>query len=130
MWFDRLSLSVACDTVFFLSAEPFRGPAGRELSHTGRERLRRPREGQLISNTKYRPIRRVQQDGPADDHQYTHAIARHQSIEGKSDAGRSSGNRYIGKGLTPDLEVGARGGPGLTDDSPRWFINAGLGWRF
>ena len=39
----------------------------------------------------------------------------------------SAGASYL---LTPDLEVGVRGGPGLTDDSPNWFINAGFGWRF
>jgi hypothetical protein len=41
---------------------------------------------------------------------------------------------YISAGgsvrLTPDVEVGVRGGHGLTDESARWFINAGFGCRY
>jgi hypothetical protein len=39
----------------------------------------------------------------------------------------SGGVSYL---LTPDLEVGVRGGPGLNDQSAFWFVNAGFGWRF
>jgi hypothetical protein len=39
----------------------------------------------------------------------------------------SGGASYL---ITPDLEVGVRGGPGLNDQSARWFVNAGFGWRF
>ena len=39
----------------------------------------------------------------------------------------SAGASYL---LTPDLEVGVRGGPGLNDQSAFWFVNAGFGWRF
>lgn len=39
----------------------------------------------------------------------------------------SPGTHYL---LTPNLEVGTRVGFGLTDDSPRFFSNVGLAWRF
>ena len=43
-------------------------------------------------------------------------------------------NHYLSAGasylLTPDLEVGVRGGVGLNDEAPRGFINAGFGWRY
>jgi hypothetical protein len=39
----------------------------------------------------------------------------------------SGGASYL---ITPDLEIGVRGGPGLNDQSARWFINAGFGWRY
>jgi hypothetical protein len=39
----------------------------------------------------------------------------------------SGGASYL---ITPDLEIGVRGGPGLNDESPFWFVNAGFGWRF
>jgi hypothetical protein len=32
--------------------------------------------------------------------------------------------------VTPDLEVGVRVGWGLNDQSARFFVNAGLGWRY
>jgi hypothetical protein len=32
--------------------------------------------------------------------------------------------------LTPDLEIGFRVGWGLNDQSARFFVNTGLGWRF
>ena len=32
--------------------------------------------------------------------------------------------------VTPDLEVGFRFGWGLNDDSPKFFNNVGVGWRF
>lgn len=39
----------------------------------------------------------------------------------------SSGTHYL---LTPNLELGARVGWGLTDDAPNFFTNVGIGWRF
>ncbi len=39
----------------------------------------------------------------------------------------SSGTHYL---LTPNLELGLRVGWGLTDDSPDFFTNVGIGWRF
>jgi hypothetical protein len=39
----------------------------------------------------------------------------------------SPGVHYL---MTPDLEVGFRLGWGLNDQSARFFVNAGLGWRF
>jgi hypothetical protein len=43
-------------------------------------------------------------------------------------------NHYLSAGasylLTPDLEVGVRGGVGLNDEAPRAFVNAGFGWRY
>lgn len=42
--------------------------------------------------------------------------------------------QYLSPGIhflvTPDLEVGVRGGWGLNDDSARFFVNTGLGLRF
>lgn len=42
--------------------------------------------------------------------------------------------QYISPGIhflvTPDLELGVRGGWGLNDDSARFFVNTGLGIRF
>jgi hypothetical protein len=39
----------------------------------------------------------------------------------------SPGIHYL---ITPNLEVGVRVGWGLNDQSPRFFANAGFGWRF
>jgi hypothetical protein len=39
----------------------------------------------------------------------------------------SAGGSYL---ITPDIEIGVRGGPGLNNDAARWFVNAGIGWRF
>lgn len=39
----------------------------------------------------------------------------------------SSGTHYL---LTPNLELGARVGWGLTNDAPNFFSNVGIGWRF
>jgi hypothetical protein len=39
----------------------------------------------------------------------------------------SPGIHYL---ITPDLEVGIRAGWGLNDQSARFFVNAGVGWRF
>jgi hypothetical protein len=39
----------------------------------------------------------------------------------------SPGVHYL---VTPDLEIGVRFGWGLNDDSPRFFNNVGVGWRF
>lgn len=39
----------------------------------------------------------------------------------------SPGAHYL---VTPDLELGVRLGWGLSDDSARFFMNAGFGWRF
>jgi hypothetical protein len=39
----------------------------------------------------------------------------------------SPGVHYL---VTPDLEVGTRFGWGLNDQAPRFFVNAGLGWRY
>lgn len=33
-------------------------------------------------------------------------------------------------GITPDLEIGVHVGWGLSDDSARFFVNAGIGQRF
>lgn len=52
------------------------------------------------------------------------------SAGGSDDAYRhffSAGVSYL---ITPDLEVGVRGGPGLNTDTAKWFVNAGFGWRF
>lgn len=32
--------------------------------------------------------------------------------------------------ITPNLELGARAGWGINDESPRFFSNVGIGWRF
>jgi hypothetical protein len=32
--------------------------------------------------------------------------------------------------LTPNRELGVRIGWGVTDDSPHFFANTGIGWRF
>jgi hypothetical protein len=44
------------------------------------------------------------------------------------------GHQYISPGIhyliTPNLEIGVRVGWGLTEQTPRFFSNAGLGWRF
>jgi hypothetical protein len=39
----------------------------------------------------------------------------------------SPGARYL---VTSDLELGVRVGWGMTDQSARFFANAGLGWRY
>jgi hypothetical protein len=39
----------------------------------------------------------------------------------------SPGAHYL---ITPNHEIGARFGWGLNDDSPDFFVNAGVGWRF
>jgi hypothetical protein len=39
----------------------------------------------------------------------------------------SPGMRYL---VTPDLEIGARVGWGLNEQSARFFMNAGFGWQF
>jgi hypothetical protein len=39
----------------------------------------------------------------------------------------SPGTHYL---LTPNLELGLRLGWGITEDSPRFFSNVGIGWRF
>ena len=43
-------------------------------------------------------------------------------------------NHYVSVGgsylITPDLEIGMRGGWGLNDEAARGFINAGFGWRY
>jgi hypothetical protein len=39
----------------------------------------------------------------------------------------SPGTHYL---ITPNLELGVRIGWGLTDDSPHFFANTGIGWRF
>jgi hypothetical protein len=47
---------------------------------------------------------------------------------------RNRTKHFISPGLhylpTPDFEIGARVGWGLNDQSARFFVNAGLGWRF
>jgi hypothetical protein len=44
------------------------------------------------------------------------------------------GHQYFSPGIhfliTPNLEIGVRVGWGLTEQTPRFFSNAGLGWRF
>jgi hypothetical protein len=44
------------------------------------------------------------------------------------------GHQYLSPGIhyliTPNLEVGVRVGWGLTEQTPRFFSNVGLGWRF
>jgi hypothetical protein len=46
---------------------------------------------------------------------------------------RNTTRHYFSPGLhcliTPNLEVGVRVGWGLNDQSDRFFVNAGLGWR-
>lgn len=39
----------------------------------------------------------------------------------------SPGTHFL---VTPNLELGVRVGRGITSDAPRFFSNAGLGWRF
>jgi hypothetical protein len=39
----------------------------------------------------------------------------------------SPGTHYL---LTPNLELGVRVGCGITEDSPKFFSNFGVGWRF
>jgi hypothetical protein len=39
----------------------------------------------------------------------------------------SPGAHYL---ITPDLEIGLRVGWGLNDETPSFFSNAGLGWRY
>ena len=39
----------------------------------------------------------------------------------------SPGTHYL---ITPNLELGARVGWGITADSPTFFSNVGIGWRF
>jgi hypothetical protein len=39
----------------------------------------------------------------------------------------SAGASYL---VTPDLEVGVRGGWGLNDTAARGFVNAGFSWRY
>ncbi len=50
------------------------------------------------------------------------------------DRGQDFSRHFISPGVhylvTDDLEVGVRLGWGLNDQSPRFFTNAGLGWRF
>lgn len=99
------------------------------------------RKGYVISGTKHRSVRRIQQDGSTNDHQDTHVVPRTQRVERKADTGRSSGHRHIGKGFSSDLEITIVAyqivmnkfrpqNPHLDVDSPQLFlIGLNLGKR-
>jgi Putative MetA-pathway of phenol degradation len=68
---------------------------------------------------------------PLDERRTVHVEYFGAFSSGKAESFR---NHYVSAGasylVTPDLEVGVRGGWGLNDQAPRGFINAGFGWRY
>jgi hypothetical protein len=68
---------------------------------------------------------------PLDERCTVHAeyfgLVSHQKAEPFRNHYVSFGGSYL---VTPDLEVGMRGGWGLNEDAARGFINAGFGWRY